>query len=332
MPWHLLFESFNPAAVSGLCHAMGSVGVLFCQSSELKLFNRHFGLKWSWWIAWLIRCHRPLISPQNRSCLAQKLGPLAWRYDTMGGGGTGVLGDEYLYSYLLATSLKILKSCCSETLSPLEAPNLWRLWLIASYLEMWFPNQICSDSTLLWGLGVGWIALCSSLAGYGGPKGQRPTSDWWSRHNTGGKDCNSFPWDDYWFLCLFAVCPVGAMMTPRVPLVIFSPPLHSYPFLYSWDPSLGKHRWNQCCISILVALFIHQNSFLSYPCATAIHRFIPSASGWGWSWQCAASPIAASDICRCPFSHLERLATASKSVQCSNTLNRPVDRHVIVKL
>ena len=47
MPWHLLFESFNPAAVSGLCHAMGSVGILFswcddldgCQFRELKLFD-----------------------------------------------------------------------------------------------------------------------------------------------------------------------------------------------------------------------------------------------------------------------------------------------------
>ena len=123
MPWHLLFESFNPAAVSGLCHAMGSVGVL-CSScedlmvgqfSELKLFNQHFGLKWSWWIAWLIRCHRPLISPQNRSCLAQKLGPLAWRYDTMGGGWQGarqgvVQGCWEMSTYIFLSTSYITKN------------------------------------------------------------------------------------------------------------------------------------------------------------------------------------------------------------------------------
>lgn len=39
MPWHLLFEFFNPAAVSGLCHAMGSVGVLFSSCDDLMVVN-----------------------------------------------------------------------------------------------------------------------------------------------------------------------------------------------------------------------------------------------------------------------------------------------------
>lgn len=117
MPWHLLFESFNPAAVSGLCHAMGSVGVLFSSCEDLMVVNL---VSWSSSARILVSSGHdeslgwfdatgPWLALRIAAAWPRNLGH--WRGGTMGGGWQGarqglVQGcwEMSTYSYLLVTS------------------------------------------------------------------------------------------------------------------------------------------------------------------------------------------------------------------------------------